>query len=833
MGEGENQPQPNPAAIANAEEIQHAPIKTLITEAKTAQDAQRAKDPVPPDPDQDESRRWGYDKLNTDKDYTQPEALQNLMTRLEGYPPKAGEKPATKPNEAQTSQEEATSLEDIHFHTYNEGPSEGILKKRESTRKYWQDDVKKRLQGQANELEEGKTDETRYLKRWLSEFSSHGGYGDLPWKYQDNSEEYNAMEIFLTKGGYGKSEPSYQSFQNAPKIIYETMRILRTPLENTYNGAAISTDKRASWMGIGKNAYSWAPEVYAKAILEKSQQIVGKERGVQTYKFEPYDLDMTVTAALACGEIKVAFDLIKLSPEFFPDQGAEAINSAFSRMQNTILQAREVTPHLATAIDEGLLCLGEEGTYKELGDSQIAKELKKQAEARVTEEIMEKRGDWYHSQEAVDINARMKGLGSDALRSLIEETAKNGKSWKEIAEQISQRTQDVVDGKAANVLSSELIRRMYPDLSVKDQLDKIKGAFLNKKTGAGYLSPLNIFDEDLTSQSDKTRFPNQSSVEKANTISNTYFPSERQLIDAIYNPNEYHTHDLQILIGMFRYPDNLPYSLDKAFKDNAQRSGSRGYDYDYTKDKDERIQTGRKVLAKRLVGGISFLQSCIEDPQIKALLDTQLGFKNWSDSLLTSDRLGKAQETLAKMFGDEVDKESGLTIYESMLPDPDQQAEDLATFKRLNAARVAEVPILKAEKTEEARSLVTTTIETRQKEKTGMETSRKSRRELSQNKTKAEGSVSQLSAELEDIQSIEVEDNAAKRFLKKNVERREVLTTLEKTARIISQQASIQATKEELATLTEELKKAPDISDQSYTQATQLLESLTKLASTN
>jgi hypothetical protein len=532
---------------------------------------------------------------------------------------------------------------------------------------------------------------------------------------------------------------------------------------------------------------------------------------------EPYDMDVCVMSALACGEVRTALELLKLAPEFFPDQ-TDAVGSAFSRMQNIILEARAITPELAGSIDEGLLCLGE-GTYAELGTSTVAKTLKAQAEGRVRDRLKEGRNDWYRSKEVADVAERISALSPESVQKLIEEAASRGDDWRKVTAEISARVQDVVDGKAANILYAELIRRMYPDLSIDDQLEEMKRSFQGISTGTAPIAETsNRIDHTLEQRGDNKRFTRQTAREKSETVARTYFPGERQLVDMVYNPR---TADyLTTLIGLLRYPDNLDYQLKEAFKNS---SSNRGYGYDYAKDTDPRIQEGRKQLARRLVGGVSFLQACIDDPETKALVEKEFGFSSHGSSLLTGDNLEKVQEALGKMFGDIADETSGMTLYESVLPDPDQQAEDSQVFPRLNAARRNEQTALDAEKTDGARQALDNSLMQRTQETEHMRSERAARAEILSRKQVVERGLPALRNDLKSIEGLRVTNSVGK-LLGRGV------TELEKTMQLASKQTEIKAAEDALAAAETELAKHEEIPDTAYDAATRLAASLQKLS---
>jgi hypothetical protein len=171
--------------------------------------------PVTPDTDP-ETLRWGQ-QSEPDRQPV-PEEVETLLHRLEGYQPPAEKQVKPQGQEAGKIETSRISLDDIHFHTYNEGPQEALFAERKPRTYVSDTDRRKRLQEQATELEEQGGDSVRYLRQYMSEFNKY--YGGLKWEYRNNSEEYNAMELLLARSGFARSEPSYSSGRHQPELIY-------------------------------------------------------------------------------------------------------------------------------------------------------------------------------------------------------------------------------------------------------------------------------------------------------------------------------------------------------------------------------------------------------------------------------------------------------------------------------------------------------------------------------------------------------------------------------------------------------------------------------------
>ena len=138
------------------------------------------------------------------------------------------------------------------------------------------------------------------------------------------------------------------------------------------------------------------------------------------------------------------------------------------------------------------------------------------------------------------------------------------------------------------------------------------------------------------------------------------------------------------MVALLRNPTTYAHSVQTAIK-NWERETQSYTGENHWRDQG-RLAEGRTMLARKLVGGVSYLQALAEIPETRQILQQEFGFGD----LVNPDNLEVAAEQLQKMFGEVVDQESKLTLYESMLQEG-QLDEDTRVARQIVATRPKDV----------------------------------------------------------------------------------------------------------------------------------------------
>lgn len=484
-------------------------------------------------------------------------------------------------------------------------------------------------------------------------------------------EEINALAILLHNEQMGRN-----SDYNAEKVIEIAFRALRGN-----NGRDVSF--------IGMDAPY--PNIKAADTI-----IANLKDSLRDIKQE--DLDKCVAAALSCGNIYAAVDLIQKADQLLTKPGETAVDSAMSRLggdRGLFQKAREIYGEKLRYRMDGVLASIGEGRFKDLDRSVNAKRLKKEAEERLRKELVGDRDRWYHSQQISMVGIRQKALDDDSISEAISRAALSGQEWSSIDKMLEAQGEKVTDGEVANFIAAELERRLFPELSLERQLDQAKalargddympgrkpGYFTLNSYEYGFIGH-KLLEADMTGKEKAGSIPkmlNETFVEK--TLLSGEDQGVKQLVLFLENPDVF-----------------------KAYMNQVDERWRRGT---YHNLNEETFLELKKAMAEKLVAGTTFLQTIAENQTARKMLTEEFGFGEFT----SPERLEHSQEVLRSMFSQVLDRESELTIYDEALAKTqgesgEQADEDQRMLEAIDKTIPSEREIIIGEKKTKARELV-------------------------------------------------------------------------------------------------------------------------------
>jgi hypothetical protein len=324
-------------------------------------------------------------------------------------------------------------------------------------------------------------------------------------------------------------------------------------------------------------------------------------------------------------------------------------------------------------------------------------------------------------------------------------------------------------------------------MSLDEQIKEYKAEAT--KTGGGgidrsYYNDFNLYDKEVYGYSEVRK--DASTAEKRQKVEGTNYQAERHYVEEIFHPD---TIGLKAIVVLLRYPEVYTYNVTKAVADYERRQEQHS-DAQTLQTERRRLEEGRHILARKLVGGVSYLQAVAENPETRRILQQEFGL----DKLVEPANLEKAAEQLQKMFGEVIDKESGLTLYNSVLKEG-QMDEDTRVAEQIAAAGPKDASKLIQQKEGEVVQVVKELAEQAQSEVA----------ELRERKQKLVEPTQQQSEALDRQTALEVQKRKleATQTVKRGIEKalpanRGKLTDAEKLTKLASLVVSAEALTQEL-----------------------------------
>lgn len=618
-----------------------APIRTLIVDAKTAQN--------------NIAENKGNFSPGDDN------ALNALKERLEGAALLKDEKFKAHETTSEGEQKKQENLDDLRWNVISEQPSDSpeapqTFQKQEKPQQE-KVDLDKAARADLDDYK------TPYLRSLLQ--AAHSvvrGRSSTP-------EEIDAFVVLAHHDQAGRNSSGNE------RLITNAFAILRGQGKTIDYG-------NVSFYGIDA---PYPRQDAADMIINDSKQV--------SKNLTQDDLDRVVEASLGCGNVYAAVDLMQKASQLITKSDGTEANSAFSRLgrdptgSKTLLdKTREIYANrpkdsykdkLLVRLDGVLASIGE-GQFESLKDSPNAMAVKKEAEQRLTERLKVEQNEWYHSQQVSNTELRKQQLDETHLEVLVEEAANNGNGWDAIDRQISQRSEKAADAEMANFIAAELQRRLNPELSLQAQMEKTKrdargdystGIFNRSSYGA-----FNLYENEVygygTSSNNKDLSPGEKAIAVDKAGRGIY---ETELEKTLFQNGTDIKDLIRLLTDSRNYEGNMTLINQK-----IRRGEFNGLDVKTEADR-------KRSMAQKLVAGTEFLQAIIANPEGRRILEQEFGFKY----IANPDSIERAQESLQKMFPEVVDKDSGLTIYEEALGKAQGEASEQAEEDTLMIGKIS------------------------------------------------------------------------------------------------------------------------------------------------
>lgn len=430
------------------------------------------------------------------------------------------------------------------------------------------------------------------------------------------------------------------------------------------------------------------------------------------------DLDRCVEVSLACGDVYTALDLMQHADKFITkDGGTNPVESAFNRLAvngRLFKKAREIyygrakgqDPNkMVDMMDATLAAIGEEGSFAKLKDFPAAMRIKEEAQQRLRQRMIEERDEWYDSQQISNSEVRGRLLDDAALENMIEQALDKDGGWSDIDKQIAEAAERITDGEAANLISSELQRRLYPELSLDSQSKQAQGDAMGEYTPSGLrynYGTYNRYENQLfgsdAHRDDLSPADKQAKVKK--TIGGVW---ESETFDSLFSAQA----GIKDILKVIDAPDAYMGTL------RAQDAKFLSKDSSMAHLSNEQYYADKKRLARRIIAGVNFLQTVAQDPLGRRLLESEFGFsKKMSDPNNFEQVQEKVQEMFSKFLYTQKSNEQN--IYNDVMEeigDTDQINEDRRMMEQLNKVKSKETKDLTEGRSQTAREVLTNMYE--------------------------------------------------------------------------------------------------------------------------
>ncbi len=534
---------------------------------------------------------------------------------------------------------------------------------------------------------------TPYLREIINGAFGWNAQSGMRFDASKKPEELCALVVMLHDSGYGKTRMTGD--QQFSKALQDGVSAMRKDVRTGESG----------WAFAGMSGY--LPDInVADRLLSQKQQ---KNEKVTQDEFDAY-----VISALSCGDSATALKLIQMAGKFLPDQ-SNAMDSALNRLagehahiKNTFQIAQEIySPDRQQEMDLAYSSIGS-GVLKDLAESPIAKRLQKTAEKQVRAAVTAERNTSYNKQQVVDVPTQI--FKAESVYGVNIETAlMSGKSVEDLLEQQAKREKDVVTARIANSIAAELIRRLHPEMTVPARLqmrqEKVQRGGFDPRQFTGFPA-INFDYQEVYDRGFMENDIDQSARQNrlyGITPNNVDFT--KSVVQA--QNKQLDTTTFKALVALIRYPGAFTYTYnEKLNRDLVDRNKSGTHRGQY--------QEGKQAFANAMMGGLEFLQTVVEQPQLQDVLVSQFGFDRQILDNLKDDSENGPLQALLQAFGETSlaakatmpDEDKPLTIGEIAMVDPDQIAQDADLAEKLAKAGQAELTTLKTQATEKTKQKV-------------------------------------------------------------------------------------------------------------------------------
>jgi len=723
------------------------------------------------------------------------QALNALKNRLEsGF---KTEKVSTDPDD----------LKKVQWHRVGEKPGDAppsVLTIEKPEKKY--EDKKTRnetLQKQTDQILKDKP----YLRSIITSVDEFQ-WDNLRPDWTQRPEELNLLILNLDNYGIGTSD----RYEN--RSLSESIGTAYKFLRASYQGQQLNPD-RPQWDYNGVEGTPHFEDI-SVSILENLKSV----RKGQRQEITQDDLNVCILSALSCGDPYTAMRLIQSADQFLPEQGKSAISSALSRFanpedkNNIFNQVYELYPEqVKDRLNEVLSSLGEE-QFADLTDVPMAMAIKKQVGKRLENRLKKQRDLWLREQTVARTDLRKNELDKPHLSEMVDQAAENEKEWQTIAKAIEEKAAHFVDGQAANIIAAELQRRLRPELDLDRQMRIHKDKGLRKFSENFSYTQYNNY-ENNGAYGYETLSNDGNTNQKAERI-NQINMSEREIMENIWQPNQIGVRELVILL---KNPNLFDHYLSQGIN-NYEKKAMNATSYSYDR---KRFDQGYNLLAKKMINGVSFLQTIADVPEIKAVLQKEFGFKE----MVNADNLDKAAEKLQTIFNKIINKETDMTLYESMLEegqlDEDARvAQQIAKLIPKETGKIAEV------KEDEAIEITGEMTDAAMKKNNELKLKFEQLKEPKVKKNRLKGTIDDLEKQRKNIEV----GTTVKKAIQKIGKPKGTMTETEQAERLKSFDKQIKTSSEQLEQTEAEISTIGEVSPEDVQTATKKAQKLQKIKST-
>lgn len=490
-------------------------------------------------------------------------------------------------------------------------------------------------------------------------------------------EELQAMLVLSGDYGYGRQSDSY-----AEQVHYAAASALR----KDENGDS------SSWRGID----GYIPQGAAKAVLDKAQQA---KQGVPLTED---DLTRCMLTALACGGPLQALEMAALGKQYVRPSRFEKESETYDAGkivltkltttygEHSFDRAYALSPESTKRrIDAEFATLEQNPKYADLLQYPGVPLLIDKAKTRLNERVHREQSRWYEAQKVRDVSALEATLDTEHLMSLTEQTAIEGDQFEVVKAEISKRSQEVVDGRVANMIGAELVRRLHPEHSIANVETALKAKALG---GAGRV-PAYYTSNEFVSIFGYTRETQLNSAERQQKVQDMPITSTavQELVSREFDWRG--GERVKSLVALLKNPSYFTYVLGNEMRGKTDFATA---------------QATREQIARALIQGITFLQTISEDEHVRNIAERELGLVGYLDPG-DEGALGKAQAELRRTFADPKDEQSELTLYDTLLAEG-QLERDAEVIGLIARASTEEAKVLSDVKIENIKGILRSQI---------------------------------------------------------------------------------------------------------------------------
>ena len=668
------------------------------------------------------------------------------------------------------------------------------------------------------QADEAMNSSSGYLRSLMGNISQRGYTFPLS---GDRNDEVNMLILLLDAHGIANSGSYTTETRNFPKIFDTIIPILRD--STITNGA-----RRAAWTGLNNAPRSSAGETMLKELPQTIPRMTSTE------------LEACIVASLACGDPMSALQLVQSADTLILDNGMGDPSHALGRVRGVFEKAYELYPPTVKARFDSVAGTIGIGRLSGLAKAETAQQLKVRSKERQKARFKDSRDIWYGNQTIANPEVRMTGIEEPSLQTTIEAVAAAGGRWQQVEEKVQQQATSVVEARVANLISSELARRVHPELELTVLLGDMSTEIGQSKTTHRVHNPAvatvdsvahrrrysgavmdeynqvfpELFSQDLSANERKDRIsgptmtpPNAS--EAAN-----------QLLKNDFRPDFIGLKDL---FSLLKSPDG--------YMNWLKYHGLNEFNKKYQDDPNQRDEGRNRqaIIAQKLVAGVSFLQAISEEPAVAKVLAEQFGLGQAG----TKEHLERVQELLRSNFSQNVDSQevgtgqdaregTDLTLYDAILNEH-QYEEDRRTAGMIVKGIEPELSTLVEASASKAKQALDGAIINRRAEAAGLQSGLDQIHQVEAGLTTAEAEYAQLATARVSLEVTPAINTFQKLFNNKGV------TAQEKSSKLKILEVRMEGVKRRIRDLKTQQIALPNVEESQVQQLEKLVGQLSQM----